>query len=124
MDGFRRPRILIVEDYADTAESLASLLRCMGCQTEIARDGVEAIESSARFKPHLILMDLMLPVLDGFAACRKIREKDGDEKPVIVALTGMGRSEEQQRSREAGFDHFLIKPVSIEAIEELLPELG
>lgn len=124
MDGFRHARILIVEDYADTAESLACLLRSLGCQTEIARDGAEAVESSGRFKPHLILMDLVLPVLDGFEACREIRRQCWGEKPTIVALTGMGRSDEQQRSRAAGFDHFLVKPVSVEAIEDLLPTVS
>jgi CheY-like chemotaxis protein len=121
MEGFPQSRILIVEDYDDSAESLGSLLKIMGCRIEIARDGMEAVNLSATFKPHLILMDLMLPVLDGFEACRRIREKNQGAPPVIVALTGMGTLANRRRSQEAGFDDFLVKPISIESIQGFLP---
>jgi CheY-like chemotaxis protein len=78
------------------------------------------VAQAERFKPDLILMDLGLPRLDGYEACRLIRRKPWGQGIVIVALTGWGQEEDRRRTREAGFDAHLVKPVRYEALQELL----
>ena len=113
-------RILVVEDNADAAETLTMILEIMGHQVRIARDGLEGVEAAAEYRPELILLDLGMPKLNGYEACRRIREQPWGRDMVLVALTGWGQDEDKLRSREAGFDHHLVKPVEPAALEELL----
>lgn len=113
-------RVLVVDDNADAAASLATLLQMSGHAVRTASDGVEAIEATRDFAPQIIFMDLGMPRMDGLEASRRIRQLDDGEGIVIVALTGWGQESDRRRTREAGIDQHLVKPVSIEALERVL----
>ncbi len=113
-------RVLVVDDVEDSASSLAALLRMDGNQVEKAADGLEAIRLAESFKPDLILLDLGMPNLDGIEACQLIRQKPWGRGIVIVAVTGWGSELDQKKTRAAGFDHHLVKPVDYAAIRALL----
>jgi PAS domain S-box-containing protein len=117
-------RILVVEDNEDSAESLALLLRLAGHTTHNAYDGLEAMEAAATFRPDVILLDIGLPKLNGYEVARKIREQPWGQAVVLVALTGWGQEEDRRRSREAGFNHHLTKPVDPLALTRLLASLS
>jgi CheY-like chemotaxis protein len=113
-------RILIVDDNHDSAMSLGMMLDLMGNETRIAHDGLAAVETAEQFRPDIILLDIGLPKLNGYDACRRIRGQPWSKGMVIVALTGWGQEEDRRRSREAGFDHHLVKPVEIAALQAIL----
>jgi PAS domain S-box-containing protein len=115
-------RILVVDDNRDSAESLAMLLRLTGNETHTAYDGLEAVEAAARVKPDVALLDIGLPKLNGYEACRHIRELPWGKTIVLVALTGWGQEDDRRRSKEAGFDAHLVKPVDLDALMKLLAE--
>ncbi|CDS55324.1 Signal transduction histidine kinase [Polaromonas sp. CG9_12] len=116
-------RILVVDDSRDSATSLAKLLNLTGHETHTAYDGLEAVEAAATFRPDVILLDIGLPKLNGYEACRKIRERPWSKDIVIVALTGWGQDEDRRKSKEAGFDGHLVKPVDYAVLTKLLAEL-
>lgn len=113
-------RILVVDDNRDSVQTLAMMLRMMGHDTEIAINGLDAIESAKAYNPDVILLDIGLPKLNGYEVCRRIRELPGGRQMLIVALTGWGQEDDRFRSSEAGFDHHLVKPVDLATLEELL----
>lgn len=113
-------RILVVDDNRDSASTLAILLRLMGNVTKTANDGVEAVEAASDFRPDVVLLDIGLPILDGYEACRRIRQQPGGAEMVMVAVTGWGQDEDRARSSEAGFDHHLVKPVDQATLAEIL----
>jgi CheY-like chemotaxis protein/anti-sigma regulatory factor (Ser/Thr protein kinase) len=113
-------RILIVDDNQDSAMSLGMMLDLMGNDTCTAHDGLAAVEAAAEFRPDLILLDIGLPKLNGYDACCRIREQPWSKGMVIVALTGWGQEEDRRRSAAAGFDHHMVKPVEVGALEKLL----
>ena len=115
-----RQRILVVDDNHDSAMSLGMMLKLMGNETHTAHDGLAAVEAAEKIRPDMILLDIGLPKLNGYDACRRIREQPWSKGIVIVALTGWGQEEDRRRSHEAGFDHHLVKPVEIAALEMLL----
>jgi signal transduction histidine kinase/CheY-like chemotaxis protein len=116
----RRRRILVVDDNRDAVESLAMLLELMEYDVRTAEDGLKAIDVTREFSPDVVLLDIGLPVLNGYETARRIRELDGGGEVFLVALTGWGQDEDRRRSREAGFDHHLVKPVDPDALERLL----
>jgi CheY-like chemotaxis protein len=116
-------RVLIVDDSEDGAESLAMLLQFAGHETFKAHDGFEAIEAAGRLRPDAVLLDIGLPGLNGYEACRRIRQEPWGKDLVLVALTGWGQEEDRQQSREAGFDAHMVKPVNHDALLELLASL-
>jgi PAS domain S-box-containing protein len=113
-------RILVVDDNRDSAESLAMLLKLTKNDTHTAYDGLEAVEAAATWKPDVILFDIGLPKLNGYEACRRIREQPWGRAMIMVALTGWCQQEDRQRSSEAGFDGHLVKPVDLAALTQLL----
>jgi PAS domain S-box-containing protein len=118
-----RRRILVVDDSRDGAESLAMMLRLMGNDVRTAGDGVEAVERAETFRPDLILMDVGMPRLNGLDATRRIREQGWGKSIRIIAQTGWGQEEDKDRSREAGCDGHLTKPVSPDDLERIMGEL-
>ena len=118
--GTRARRILVVDDNRDSAESLVMLLKLLKHETHIAYDGLEAVKTAATCKPDVILLDIGLPKLNGYEACRQIREQPWGRGMIVVALTGWGQEEDRQRSKEAGFDGHLVKPVDLGALTGLL----
>jgi PAS domain S-box-containing protein len=118
-----RRRLLIVDDNEDGTESLAMLLEFHGHETHKAYDGVEAIAAAERLRPDAVLLDIGLPGLNGYEACRRIREQSWGKEIFLVALTGWGTDEDRQHSREAGFDTHMVKPVDYDALLDLLASL-
>ena len=115
----RPRRILVVEDDADSAEGIKLLLELAGHEVFTAANGAGALSCCAEVRPDAVLLDIGLPDMDGYEVGRRLRERLGDVV-LIVALTGFGAEEDRRRSAEAGIDHHLLKPVSVERLEELL----
>lgn len=104
-------RVLLVDDNLDTATSLAVLFQIAGHETAVAHEGIAAIETAAGFRPHVILLDIGLPGMSGYDICRRLRERSWAQAITIIALTGWGQEADREKSRAAGFDHHLVKPV-------------
>jgi PAS domain S-box-containing protein len=118
-----RRRILVVDDSRDGANTLARMLRLMGNDVRTANDGLEAIEAASEFRPEVVLMDVGMPLLNGLDATRRIREQEWGGEMTIIALTGWGQEGDKERSRAAGCDGHLVKPVSLPDLEKVLAEL-
>jgi PAS domain S-box-containing protein len=116
-------RILVVDDNRDSADSLAMMLRVLGNDTRTAYDGEEAVAAAAEYRPDVILLDLGMPKLNGYDACRRIREQPFGKEIIVIAQTGWGQDEDRQRSQAAGFDHHLVKPLDPVAVTTLLADL-
>jgi CheY-like chemotaxis protein/anti-sigma regulatory factor (Ser/Thr protein kinase) len=122
----RRRHILVVDDNRDAAESLALLLRLFGNEVRTAYDGRIALDAAQAHRPDVVLLDIGLPGLDGLEVCRRLRAQPDGGQMLIVAMTGYGQEEDKRRSREAGFNDHLVKPVDFDALKGLLssPELN
>lgn len=118
-----RNRILIVDDNRDSAESLAEVLALTGNEIFLAHDGEAAVATAEAQRPDAILLDIGLPKLNGFNACRRIRENPWAENTLIIALTGWGQEDDRRKSAEAGFDSHLVKPVNLTELMNLLAGL-
>ena len=115
-----RLRILVVDDNQDSAITLGRLLTLIGHEIQTAHDGLAAVEAAGQFRPDVILLDIGLPKLNGYDACRRIREQPWSRSMEIIALTGWGQEEDLRRSKEAGFDHHLVKPLDLTILKKLL----
>jgi CheY-like chemotaxis protein len=115
-------RILVVDDNADSAESLAMLLQLQGNDTQVARDGIEAVEKGADYKPDVILLDIGMPGMNGYDTCEMIRAAPWGKESLVIAMTGWGQDEDRRRSAEAGFNFHLVKPIDHGQLLELLAE--
>ncbi|MFN0244302.1 MAG: PAS domain S-box protein [Planctomycetota bacterium] len=113
-------KILVVDDNEDGAESLALLLRLGGHVTATAYDGLEAVEVADRFQPDVVLLDIGLPRLNGFDVCRKLRERPWGASALVIALSGWGQDGDRRKSKEAGFDAHLVKPLDHAVLTKLL----
>lgn len=119
-----RRRILVVDDYPDAAESLARRLKHLGNEVETALDGFEGIKQAEKFRPDIVLLDLGMPKLNGYKAAQQIREQPWGKDMVLIAITGWGQEEDRQRTREAGFDAHLVKPMDYTKLGELLEQFA
>jgi signal transduction histidine kinase len=124
-DGAARSghRILLADDNQDALESLAALLQCDGHEVHTAGDGAQALEVAAQCRPHVVLLDIGMPKLDGYEVARRIRAEPWGKAAVLIALTGWGQDEDRRRSREVGFDSHLVKPLDPEALSAMLSHL-
>ncbi|MGC3996431.1 MAG: response regulator [Anaeromyxobacter sp.] len=112
-----RPRmVLVIEDNLDAAQSLADLLTLHGHHVEVAGDGRTGLALAERLRPEVVLCDLGLPDSDGLAVARALRGADGTRAARLVALSGYGQPEDQERARAAGFDEHLTKPPDLEGL--------
>jgi CheY-like chemotaxis protein/two-component sensor histidine kinase len=118
-----RRKILVVDDNADAAESLAALLSISGHDTRMAHDGPEALQQAERFHPDIVFLDIGMPTLDGHETARLIRKQPWGKDMVLVALTGWGQHEDRRRSKDAGFNHHLVKPADPVVVEKLLSSI-
>jgi CheY-like chemotaxis protein len=116
-------RILVVDDNEDGAQSLAMVLNLNAHETQLVHDGEAAIAAAERFRPDVVLLDIGLPLLNGYEVCRRIRQQSWGRNLFLVAMTGWGQEEDRQRSTEAGFDAHLVKPVNLDALTKLLTSL-
>lgn len=113
-------RILVVDDHPDVCHSLAALLRSLGHEVATAGDGLEALETAGRFRPDLVLLDLGMPRLDGYATCQHLRLEAWGEDLTIVAMSGWGGADDRRKCEAAGFDDHLVKPVALADILRLI----
>jgi len=113
-------RILVVDDNRDAAESLAMLLTLQGHEVAVAHDGLDAVEQATAWRPEVILLDIGLPLLNGYEAARRIRAVYEGAPLLLVALTGWGQDSDRQRSSDVGFDAHLVKPVEPAVLAEVL----
>jgi signal transduction histidine kinase/CheY-like chemotaxis protein len=116
-------RILVVDDNRDSAISLSLMLKLMGHVVETSHDGLQAVEAAGSFLPDVALVDIGLPGLNGYEVCRQIRQQSWGTEMVLIALTGWGQDEDKRRSKEAGFNFHLVKPVDVAILENLLAGL-
>jgi PAS domain S-box-containing protein len=117
-------RVLVVEDNPDIATSLSTWLTLARKETQVAMDGLQALEKAESFRPDAILLDLGLPGIDGFEVCREIRAQPWGKNILVIALTGWGRPEDRVRTTEAGFDAHLVKPIDYSVLLRLLSVPG
>ncbi|HYO13193.1 MAG TPA: PAS domain S-box protein [Thermoanaerobaculia bacterium] len=118
-----KSRILVVDDNRDSATSMAMMLQLLGNEVRTAQDGIEAVELAEQFRPQVVLMDIGMPRLNGYEATRRIRERPWGSDMAIIALTGWGQEVDRAKSKEAGCDGHLVKPVNLPDLEKLLTEL-
>jgi signal transduction histidine kinase/CheY-like chemotaxis protein len=116
-------RVLVVEDNRDSAEMLGELLELAGAQVQLAHDGESALDLGAQLDPQVILLDIGLPGMSGYDVARAVRSASWGKHTRIVALTGWGNADDRVRSKEAGIDRLLVKPVQPSALMALLAEL-
>lgn len=119
----RRRRILVADDNVDSAQSLGRLLELLGNEVRTANEGLQALSAAEAFRPHVLLLDIGMPNLNGYEVCRRIREQAWGQNAVLVAMTGWGQEEDRRQSHEAGFNLHLVKPVDFGAIKKLLSSL-
>jgi DNA-binding response OmpR family regulator len=120
---FIRRRVRVVDDLSDSADTLALVLESIGQEVHKAYNGEDAIAAAEKLNPDLILLDIVMPGLDGYEACRRIRGQSWGQDICIIALTGWGQEEARVRSLQAGFDDHLVKLVSVDALRKLLRSL-
>ena len=116
----RGQKVLVVDDNRDSAESLAMMLRLSGHEVHKAHDGLDAVRVAGSLRPDVILLDIGLPRLNGYDACRQIRQLESGGDMFIVALTGWGQEEDRKRSTDAGFDSHMVKPVNLSNLLRLI----
>jgi signal transduction histidine kinase/ActR/RegA family two-component response regulator len=116
-------RILVVDDNLDVASSLAMLMEMMGNNVRMAHDGEKAVTVAKEFRPHVVLLDIGLPKLNGYEAARAIRQEPWGKNIFLIAATGWGQEDDKRKSKEAGFDLHMVKPIDPQALMELLASL-
>ena len=116
-------RVLVVDDNREHTDALCLFLRMAGHEVRGAYDAAHGLDEAGRFEPDAVLLDVGLPDMDGFEACRRMRAQPGGEDRVLVAITGWGQADDRRRSKEAGFDAHLVKPVDPEALLALVDSL-
>jgi len=115
-------RIFVVDDNADAADMLAETLQMLGYRTAIANDGPTALSVAHEFEPHAALLDIGLPVMDGYELAERLRGQQGADL-LLIAITGYGQESDRRRSRAAGFKEHVTKPVDLESLAKLLERL-
>jgi PAS domain S-box-containing protein len=113
-------RVMVVDDHVDTVTTLAALLQESGHEVRTAYDGSAVLEAALDYRPDVVLLDIGLPGLNGFEVATRLRQQPTLQKIVLVAMTGYGQDSDRQRSRQAGFDHHLVKPVDFAEVLQLL----
>jgi PAS domain S-box-containing protein len=113
-------KVLVADDNHDAADSLGILLKFLGAEVRVVHDGAAALRALETFVPDLALLDIGMPGMDGYEVARGIRQKPSGKEVVLIALTGWGQDEDRRRSEAAGFNHHLIKPADIDALQALM----
>ena len=117
-------RVLVVDDNVDGAESLTMMLEMFGHQARAVHDGLAALTAVHSFKPDVVFLDIGLPGLNGYEVARRLRSEPALKSTVLIALTGWGSEDDRRKSKEAGFDHHLVKPVEAAQVRKLLDHMG
>jgi signal transduction histidine kinase len=112
-------RVLVADDNVDAAGSLVMILNLAGHETRTVHDGAQALSVGHEFRPHAMVLDIAMPRMDGHAVCRRLRSEAWGKDLLLIAVSGWGQAEDRQQSRDAGFDHHLVKPIEFEALDRL-----
>ena len=120
VEGLPRHRILVVDDLPDLAESFAAVLESIGQKVQMVHDGQTAIEAILSDRPDIVFLDISMPVMNGYEVARQLRSRPELKGLTLVALTGYGHSEYQRSAVDAGFDHYVTKPINLEKLREVL----
>ena len=116
-------RLLVVDDNKDAAESMSMLLEMWGHDVAYAYDGPTALETAEQWRPEAVFLDIGLPGMDGYEVAERLRELPQAKDAVLIAITGYGQEDDRLRSRQAGIDHHLVKPVAPDALRNLIDSL-
>jgi two-component system, OmpR family, response regulator len=116
-------RLLVVDDNKDAAESMSMLLEMWGHDVAYACDGPSALETAEQWQPQAVFLDIGLPGMDGYEVAERLRELPNAKDAVLIAITGYGQEDDRVRSRRAGIDHHLVKPVAPDALRSLIDSL-
>jgi CheY-like chemotaxis protein len=116
-------RVLVVDDNRDVADTTATILRLSGCDTHVAYDGPAGLDAVERLQPDAVLLDIGLPGLDGYQVAERMRAHPVHRKILVVAVSGYGQEEDRIRSKAAGFDYHVVKPIDPAVINGLLGSL-
>jgi CheY-like chemotaxis protein len=116
-------RVLVVDDNESVRDGLAMLLQAWGCETHLAGDGPSAVRLAKECRPQVVLLDIQMPGLDGYAVAEQLKQEASLQDTKLVALTGNGADADRQRSEQAGFDVHLVKPVAPEELRQVLQGL-
>jgi signal transduction histidine kinase len=117
-------RVLVVDDNRDAADSLGMLLEFLGADAHVVYDGPSALQALHIYRPAVVFLDIGMPGMDGHEVARQMRQVSEFRDVMLVAMTGWGQEEDRRRSRAAGFDHHLVKPVGADALQALLAHEG
>jgi CheY-like chemotaxis protein len=115
-----RQRVLVVDDNSDALKTLSMLVKLMGHEVCEAHDGLEAVELAEQYSPDVVLMDIGMPNLNGYDAAQRIRDQPWGRDMMLIATTGWGQEDDRRRTKGAGFDHHLVKPIDHAKLSELL----
>jgi CheY-like chemotaxis protein len=115
-DTAHSERVIVVDDNRDAAELVGEILTAMGHEVSVAHDALQALSLIARVRPTVMVLDIGLPVMDGYELASRIREEFGEHAPRLIAVTGYGLDRDRARSREIGFEAHLVKPVNVEQL--------
>ncbi len=121
--GLYQQRVLVVDDNRDAADSLGMLLKFLGADAYVVYDGSAALEALRIYRPTTVFLDIGMPGLDGYEIARHVRQAPECGDVMLIAMTGWGQEEDRRRSKEAGFDHHLIKPANADTLQTLLASL-
>ncbi len=109
-----------MDDNVDTVLSFSLLLRAIGHDVRTAHDGMMAVQTAVEHKPDVVLLDIGLPILNGYEVAKRIRVESTLKNVVLIALTGYGQDADRQRALQAGFNHHLVKPARLEQLQQIL----
>jgi CheY-like chemotaxis protein len=119
----KRRRLMVIDDNKDAAESMSMLFELWGHEVICVYDGRTALETAAKYRPDAVFLDIGLPGMDGYEIAERLRDLPQSARTILVAITGYGQDDDRRRSREAGIDHHLIKPVAPETLQKLIDSL-
>jgi CheY-like chemotaxis protein len=117
-------KILVIDDGASTADMLSLFFKLEGHQVDTAYSGQAGLDAASREQPDLVFLDLSMPDMDGHETARRLRQRPGGDRLILVALTGWDRDTDHQTSLASGFDHYLVKPVEPSTLRELLARIA
>ncbi|MEO8164726.1 MAG: response regulator, partial [Betaproteobacteria bacterium] len=117
-------RLLVVDDHRENADTMTMLLVALGHDVQTAYAGPQAIELASQYQPQAILLDIGLPGMNGYEVARELRKAPQGAQTLLIAVSGYGQDEDRRRSREAGFDHHLVKPVDPAQLARIIDNLA
>jgi two-component system CheB/CheR fusion protein len=116
-------RLLVIDDNKDAAESMSMLLEMWGHEVAYAYDGPSALQTAQQWHPEAVILDIGLPGMDGYQVAERLRALPRGKQAVLIAITGYGQEDDRRRSRRAGIDHHLVKPVAPDMLRRLIDSL-